>query len=113
MFFQGSFLIVFARQNRIFKAQVLSSRAPLSQPLFYVSFIQPFSFKRRKKRNLSTQSELLLNLYLSLACHVNYKQTPFKRILKSNSKTPSDTHWFLKWTSFLYSSEFGIIPTSK
>ena len=69
--------------------------------------------KRRKKRNLSTQSELLLNLYLSLACHVNYKQTPFKRILKSNSKTPSDTHWFLKWTSFLYSSEFGIIPTSK
>lgn len=71
--FQGFFLIVFARQSRIFTAQVLSSRAPLSQQLFYVPFIQPFSFKKKKekekreKRNLSTQSELFAKL-VSFPC---------------------------------------------
>ena len=68
--FQGFCLIVFARQSGIFTAQALSSRAPLSQQLFYVLFIQPFSFKKkkkRKKRNLSTQSELFAKL-VSFPC---------------------------------------------
>ena len=43
--FQGFCLIVFARQSRIFAAQALSSRAPLSQQLFYVLFIQAFLLK--------------------------------------------------------------------
>lgn len=64
---QGFCVMVFARQSRIFTAQVLSSRAPLSQQLFYVPFIQPFSFQKRKKRNLSTQSELFAKL-VSFPC---------------------------------------------
>lgn len=48
------------------------AQEPHSVSSYFMSFIQPFSFKKRKKRNLPTQSELLLNLYLSLVCHVNY-----------------------------------------
>ena len=71
--FQGFCLIVFARQSRIFTAQALSSRAPLSQQLFYVLFIQAFLLKKKKKkknkrkRNLSTQSELFAKL-VSFPC---------------------------------------------
>ena len=47
--FQGFCLIVFARQSRIFIAQALSSRAPLSQQLFYVLFMKAFLFKKKKE----------------------------------------------------------------
>ena len=73
--FQGFCLIVFARQSGIFTAQALSSRAPLSQQLFYVLFIQPFSFKKKKKGKREIyplKVSFLLNLCLSLVCHVNY-----------------------------------------
>lgn len=71
-FFQGSFLIVFARQSRMFTAQVLNSRATLSQQLLYVPFIQPFSFKKGKREMYPLKVSFLLNLCLSLFCHVNY-----------------------------------------
>ena len=77
--FQGFCLIVFARQSRIFTAQALSSRAPLSQQLFYVLFIQAFLLKKKKKKRRRREREIyplrvsfLLNLCLSLVCHVNY-----------------------------------------
>lgn len=70
--FQGFCLIVFARQSRIFTAQALSSRAPLSQRLFYVLFIQPFSLKKGKREIYPLKVSFLLNLCLSFVCHVNY-----------------------------------------
>ena len=59
--FQGFCLIVFARQSRIFTAQALSSRAPLSQQLFYVLFIQAFLLKKKKKKKQEEEKEKFIH----------------------------------------------------